>query len=81
MEKASLLEAIKNEIKLILPAIDIEAINEDDSLVKIGANSIDRAEIIINTLRKNNLVISVMEFSDCKNIGDIVNIMLKHTSQ
>lgn len=69
------LSIIRDNIEEILP--DIGDITVDHSLKELGANSIDRAEIIVNTMQELEIKISLIEFRDCKNIGDIIEIMEK----
>lgn len=64
---------IKDNIEEILP--DIGNIEVDNSLKELGANSIDRAEIIINTMQELGIKISLIEFGDCRNIKDIIEVI------
>ena len=46
-----------------------------DSLKEIGANSVDRADIIMFTMESLNIRIPMVKFGNAANIGDIVDIM------
>jgi polyketide biosynthesis acyl carrier protein len=46
-----------------------------DSLRDLGANSIDRADIITETMEQLDVSIPMVRFGDAKNIGDIVAII------
>lgn len=80
MEREIIFTALRTELCRLLPDLDAEKITEEDSMQNLGANSIDRFDIIINTmyrlaLKKNP---DLTDFSDCKNIADIVRVFLSH---
>jgi polyketide biosynthesis acyl carrier protein len=47
------------------------------SLRELGANSIDRADILMQTMSDLNVKLSMVEFASAKNIGDIASIFQK----
>jgi polyketide biosynthesis acyl carrier protein len=55
---------------------EVGIIKEEDSLKDLGANSIDRAEIIIGVIRELELRINLMEFGNCRNIAGIINVIM-----
>lgn len=77
MEKG-LIETVWNKLKAaiieVLPECDEQSITLHNSLKALGANSIDRAEIIILTLRRLNLKIPLIEFAQAQNLKDLVTI-------
>jgi polyketide biosynthesis acyl carrier protein len=46
-----------------------------DSLRELGANSIDRAEIITMTLESLSVSIPLVELAGAKNIGELVGVI------
>ena len=48
------------------------------SLREIGANSVDRADILMQTMSDLNVKLSMVEFATAKNLGDIAAIFQKH---
>ena len=66
---------MKSIIVEILPEIDSEQISIEDSLKEIGANSIDRMDIIIETMEKLGVKIPLVEFGQLKNIEGIVDLL------
>ncbi len=50
------------------------AITPEMSLRELGANSIDRADILMQTMSDLKLKLSMIEFASAKNIGDIAAI-------
>ncbi|MBP6919314.1 MAG: hypothetical protein KBB94_10420 [Legionellaceae bacterium] len=61
----------------VLPQSIEAAITPLQSLRTLGANSIDRAEIITLTLKQLNLKILLIEFATAKNLGELTNIFNK----
>lgn len=74
MDKTKILELLQKNIRDILPELKERPICSTDSLKDLGANSIDRAEIIIEMLRSLKLKIPLATFGLVKNIEDIVDV-------
>lgn len=71
MDKLAIFNIIKGETLNVLSHIDEESVTEAASLRELGANSIDRAEIIMMALEKLNLRMPMIEFAKARNISDI----------
>jgi polyketide biosynthesis acyl carrier protein len=56
----------------IIPELGAHQFQPSDSLRELGANSIDRAEIITMTLETLSASIPLVELADAKNIGELV---------
>lgn len=78
MTREEVLQIIVNNVYDILPELADRKINEADSLREIGANSIDRSDIIISTLENLELKIPMVMFGNAKNIGEIITIVLNN---
>jgi polyketide biosynthesis acyl carrier protein len=76
------LESIINEFKKatveLMPELEDREFKASDSLRDLGANSVDRSEIIMMVLEELELSISLVEFAKAANIGEQAEIMLKH---
>lgn len=77
MDKKSIFDVIVKHTREVLPGLDDREIRMDDSLAALGANSIDRADIIMMTLELLALDISLVEMAPAKCIGDLADIMLR----
>lgn len=75
MKKEEIFEIVKNSIVEVLEDIDESLISTEVSLKQLGANSIDRVDILIMSMEKLNLKIKMMEFSEITNIGGIVDLL------
>lgn len=58
----------------VLPECNKQTIAPSQTLKALGANSIDRVEIIILVLKSLNLKIPLIEFAQAQNLKDLVNI-------
>jgi polyketide biosynthesis acyl carrier protein len=75
MTRNELFELVKENIYEIVPELEGVKINLRDSLRELGANSIDRAEIIISTLECINASIPMVKFGEAKNIEEIIEVI------
>ncbi|MBL8149748.1 MAG: acyl carrier protein [Blastocatellia bacterium] len=71
---------VRKNIAEILPSVDVNGIKSNDRLVDLGANSVDRVEIVTLTLEGLNLTIPPHELAKANNLGDLVEILLKKAS-
>ena len=77
MTKEELLNSIKEAIECVLPEADCENLSYEDSLKEIGANSVDRAEILMMLMEDAGARIPMASFGNAKNIGEILDIVLE----
>ena len=75
MSEESIFKTIVRIICEVVPELEGYAFQPDDRLVDLGANSIDRAEIVTMTLEALSLPIPRVELSEAKSIGELVRII------
>lgn len=80
MKKEDIFTILQKEILECLPELSKEVITLDNSLVKLGANSLDRSEIIVQVMMRLGIKIPMVEFMEAKNISDIVEVFQKKLS-
>ena len=79
MDKEQIFQVIKENIIEILPELENRTITPSDSLKILGANSIDRAEILIKSMAALKIKAPLVEFGQAKNIEELIEILLlKH---
>jgi len=81
MKKEQVIELIKTNLAEIMPELEGTQININDPLVDIGANSIDRGELIALTLETLNLEVSRIEFAKAQTIDELADLVHKHVNQ
>ncbi|WP_158895603.1 phosphopantetheine-binding protein [Amycolatopsis anabasis] len=70
-----ILGALREVVVGVLPEVDREAVVAGAKLADLGANSVDRADIIGDTLENLGLSIPLVEFATCGNIGEIIAVI------
>lgn len=75
MTKEDIFEVIKRNIVDIIPEVDEESIEIEHSLKNdIGANSIDRMDILLQSMQDLKVKVPMVKFGEAKNIKDIINV-------
>lgn len=75
MSKAHVFEVVKNIIIEVLPDVDPTQISIEKQLKDIGANSIDRMEIVTMSMQELDIKIPLMSFAGVNNIEGMVNVL------
>ncbi len=73
MTKDEIFNQIKLAIMEVLPNVAEENISRDKSLTQLGANSIDRGEIVLNSMMDLGIKVPLVEIGSLKNIGELVD--------
>lgn len=71
MTKEEIFNLLKGEILNVLPLADEKLISPENRLVDLGANSIDRSEIVINCMTALDIKLDPLTIAGLKNIGDL----------
>ncbi|MCA9669239.1 MAG: acyl carrier protein [Myxococcales bacterium] len=77
MEKAEILEVVKNHIVDTLDDIDEDSIDPDKSMKDLGANSLDIVEIVSCSMRELKVKVPRSELSNLENITQLVDLLHK----
>ena len=75
MDKKHIFEMTVQNILEVLPNLSDREIQRNDALKDLGANSIDRSEIVMMTLESLSLNISLVELAGATNIGELVDLL------
>lgn len=75
MTKEEIFALIVQNTREILPELDSHDFKENDQLVDLGANSIDRADIVMMTMEALSLNIPREELSGIANIGELADVL------
>ncbi|WP_433635173.1 phosphopantetheine-binding protein [Candidatus Profftella armatura] len=78
MTKNNIFNVIKKNILDTLPKISPHIISYEKKLVDLGANSVDRIEIIIMSMKDLNIKIPLLNFSKVSTIEDLINVFLQN---
>ncbi len=79
MSKEQILEVIVRHVREAIPRLADHPFQPSDSLKALGANSVDRADIIMMTLESLSLNIPLIEMAKAENIGDLASVIHART--
>ncbi|QUX26960.1 acyl carrier protein [Nocardiopsis akebiae] len=71
MSNQDVFDLVVEHTREVLPELGSHAFTPSSSLRELGANSIDRAEIIMMTLESLSASIPLIELADARNIGEL----------
>ncbi|MFK4467829.1 acyl carrier protein [Bacillus sp. RC252] len=75
MSKQEIFELIVRIICEVIPELEGHQFNPEDKLVNLGADSVERAEIITNIMEELLLLFPRVELHGVKNIGELAEVM------
>ncbi|NKB23933.1 MAG: acyl carrier protein [Kiritimatiellae bacterium] len=73
MTKEKIFEVIKHNLLGILPDLDPASIEPLQSMRDLGANSIDRADVVIQSMEELNLKFPLHELGAVENIQGLID--------
>ncbi|MCX5214363.1 acyl carrier protein [Kitasatospora sp. NBC_00240] len=75
MSSQDVFNLIVEHTREVVPELEDHTFDPADSLRDLGANSIDRAEILMMTLESLAVSIPLHELANAKNIGDLAELI------
>lgn len=81
MSKEQVYEVVKTAIMEILPDVHSEQISIEKSLIELGANSIDRADVVIMSMEELGLKIPLKSLAHARNIEELVDILTANINE
>lgn len=75
MSKDEIFEIVKRHTCEVIPELNVHEFQRIDKLADLGANSVDRAEIVSKTLEFLKLQIPRVELFGVKNLGELVDVL------
>jgi polyketide biosynthesis acyl carrier protein len=77
MNKDNILDIVIKNLTEVVPELTGQKIQPSDSMADLGANSVDRSEILMLVLEELSLKVPLVEFAGAKNIGELVHVLEK----
>ncbi len=81
MTKDEIYEVIKRNLLEILPGLEAARIAPQKSMKDLGANSIDRVDVIIVSMEALSLKLSLNELGGIENIQGLVDFFYARSTQ
>jgi polyketide biosynthesis acyl carrier protein len=77
MSKQRVFETVKGAIREVLPDLDPSLISIEKQLKDLGANSIDRMEVVTISMEALGLKLPLMTFAQVGNIEGLVDVLVE----
>ncbi len=81
MNQEQVLNIIISHAREVVPELEQHQFTAEDSLRELGANSIDRSEILLMTMESLSLRLPLVHFAAAKSIGELANLMCEKGTQ
>jgi polyketide biosynthesis acyl carrier protein len=81
MTKEQIFDLVKNHTCEVIPELEEHTFQMTDQLKELGANSVDRAEILMMTMESLSLQVPMVDFFGIKNIGELVDFFSRNCTQ
>jgi polyketide biosynthesis acyl carrier protein len=78
MTKEHVYEVVKKNIVEVLPDVKQELISLERTLKELGANSIDRMEVVTMSMEELGVKIPLVSFAQVSNIEGLVNVLTQN---
>jgi polyketide biosynthesis acyl carrier protein len=75
MNKEQIYAIVTGHAREVVPALHDYSFKPGDSLRELGANSMDRSEIVLMTLESLSLRIPLVETAKARNIDELVDVL------
>ena len=81
MEKEEIIYLLKESLEEIIPEIEGEDYSIHETLNNLGANSIDKGELITLTLEHLEIEASMVMFVKAESIAELADLILQHVNE
>ena len=78
MTKEQIIQILIEKTKELLPELEKEPLSGTHSLRDVGANSLDRADIIMMTLEELDMDLPLVKLSNAKNIEGLAMVIFEN---
>lgn len=76
--RTEVFEIVKGHVREVLPEVAPEAITPEGNLTALGANSVDRMEVVTLSLQSLALDIPLMSFAGVNDLQGLVDVLVRH---
>jgi len=78
MDDDEVLDTIRRTVLLVLPDLEPDLVQPQRTLTELGANSIDRAEVVSLTMETLGVDVPVAAFAGVRDIGGLAALLRRH---
>ena len=78
MTQDAIFETVKRNVLAVLPDVEPGQISIDGRLGDLGANSVDRADVVTLTMEDLGLTIPISEFQEVSDLRSLVELLERY---
>lgn len=75
MDRDQILAVLVAQLRDVVPDLADRPIADGDSMAELGVDSIERSEILMNTLEAIGLEISMVQLHGPRNLGELADLL------
>lgn len=75
MDRDSILAIIIRQIREVVPELEDQPISGVDAMADLGVNSVERSEIVMNTLEAIGLDLPMVQTHGPRNLGELADLL------
>lgn len=75
MDRDSILAIIIGQVREVVPDLEAQPISGGDAMADLGVNSIERSEIVMNTLEAIGLDLPMVQAHGPRNLGELADLL------
>ncbi|MEU8324783.1 phosphopantetheine-binding protein [Nonomuraea sp. NPDC048881] len=79
MTNAEIFETVKQNVLRVLPDLRPGDVTTEGTLTDLGANSVDRADVVTMSMEDLGLTVPVSEFQEVHDIRSLVDLLARHS--
>ncbi|MFC4534164.1 acyl carrier protein [Sphaerisporangium dianthi] len=79
MNEDVIFAAVKRNVLEVLPDLEPGQVTMSGTLTDLGANSVDRADVVTMTMEDLGLAIPIAEFQEVHDIASLVDLLKRHS--
>jgi polyketide biosynthesis acyl carrier protein len=80
LDKQTIFEVVRANTLKVLPDLHPDDITIDKSLTDLGANSVDRIEVVIYSLEELKLNVPISELQGIRNLSALVDLLYRYAT-
>jgi len=75
LDRDSILAIIIRQIREVVPELEDQPISGVDAMADLGVNSVERSEIVMNTLEAIGLDLPMVQTHGPRNLGELADLL------
>ncbi len=80
MQNEKIFSTVKSVAMEVLPFLSADDVTPEKSLKDLGANSIDRMDVVTQSMEALGIVVPMVEFGKVNNLRGLVDVLVKHSN-